>query len=282
MNEQRILILHAQTPLHVGTGRGEGLIDLPVARDAVTKHPIVPGSGIKGPLRAAASAGEREDVFGPDPTQAHLWASAVRFSDARLIAMPVASDFGTFAWVTSPLVLARWIRDAGGIIDFPATPRAPEGEIVACMTGSPLRHKGKVTLDGQTYKASELAPAWAEHIAGLAFPGDPVWQGLLRERLVVAPDGVFDNLCRTGTDVRAHIRIDPDTGTVQDGALWYEESVPAEAIFAGVVQIVGNGRRDAHAAEAELRRLLDGPVALGGGKTTGMGVVRVHLHGGRP
>ncbi len=44
----RIYWLHAITPLHVGTGRGLGYIDLPIMREKVTNWPLVPGSAIKG------------------------------------------------------------------------------------------------------------------------------------------------------------------------------------------------------------------------------------------
>src|SRR5690606_16191454 len=131
MNTTRTLVLHAVTPVHVGTGQGEDIIDLPVARDRVTQHPLLPGSGLTGALRAAAERSfgpaETRPAFGPPPSQAHDHASALRVSDARLLALPVPSDSGTFAWVTSPLVLARLVRDAG--IAGPSSLPAPkEGE----------------------------------------------------------------------------------------------------------------------------------------------------------
>lgn len=280
MSTTRMLLMHAVTPLHVGTGRGEGIIDLPVARDRVTRHPILPGSGVKGPLRAAcANRADQIGVFGPETDGASEHASAVRFSDARLIAMPCPSDFGTFAWVTSPLVLKRWSRDAAHIVSF------PEAELPAfadasccCAADSVVRSGDRVVIDGQGFGAVDLA-AWPEWLSGLVFPDDAVWRRLFRERLVVVSDAVFDDLAVRGTDVRAHIRIDPKTGTVSDGALWYEESVPAEAIFASVTQFVG-GRVTAREAIEVIQRIVAEPITFGGGKTTGMGVMRCHLHGG--
>ena len=42
--------IHALTPLHVGSGRGIGFIDLPIMREKATEYPFVPGSAVKGVL----------------------------------------------------------------------------------------------------------------------------------------------------------------------------------------------------------------------------------------
>ncbi|MEY2726809.1 MAG: hypothetical protein RLZZ458_2676, partial [Planctomycetota bacterium] len=44
----RLYWLHALTPLHVGAGKGNGYIDLPLIREKVTGYPFVPGSSTKG------------------------------------------------------------------------------------------------------------------------------------------------------------------------------------------------------------------------------------------
>lgn len=274
--ETRALLLHALTPVHVGTGRGEGIIDLPIARDCVTGTPLIPGSGVKGPIRAAA--GEDDQAFGGKPGGADL-ASALRFSDARLVAMPVRSDHGTFAWVTSPLVLARLCRDIGAIVDLPAPPHPPPAGSARCTPEAAVRHGGQLVLDRRPFQATDLED-WPDRLAELVFPSDPVWRSMFRARLVVVTDGAFDAFAQSGTDVRPHIRMDTETGTVQAGALWYEESVPPDAVFAGVVQSVGNREKTAAAALAELTKLLGEPLTVGGGKTTGMGRMRAHLHGG--
>ena len=50
------------------------------------------------------------------------------------------------------------------------------------------------------------------------------------------PDSAFDFLCETGTEVNTRVKINEDTKTVVDGALWTEESLPSETILAGIVQ----------------------------------------------
>ena len=42
-------------------------------------------------------------------------------------------------------------------------------------------------------------------------------------------------LLETAMEVQAHIRLDNDTKTVERGGLWYQESLPAESVLAGLV-----------------------------------------------
>ena len=43
-----MLGLLAETPIHAGSGRGMGVVDLPVAREAATDYPVLVGSSLKG------------------------------------------------------------------------------------------------------------------------------------------------------------------------------------------------------------------------------------------
>ena len=45
-----MLGLLAETPIHPGAGRGIGVVDLPVAREAATDYPVLVGSSLKGAL----------------------------------------------------------------------------------------------------------------------------------------------------------------------------------------------------------------------------------------
>ena len=79
-----MLGLLAETPVHPGAGRGMGVVDLPVAREASTDYPVLVGSSLKGALRdkaeAAIATEAVEDRFG---TQEH--AGDVLVSDGRLL-----------------------------------------------------------------------------------------------------------------------------------------------------------------------------------------------------
>jgi CRISPR-associated protein Cmr4 len=109
-------LIHALSPLHAGTGHAADVIDLPTARYKATGIPFVPGSSIKGVLRDARNASGTDAeklraVFGPEQENAHHHAGALVVGDARLLALPVRSFRGTFAWTTSPLLLTLAKRD---------------------------------------------------------------------------------------------------------------------------------------------------------------------------
>ncbi len=63
----RLTFIHALSALHAGTGQGAGVIDLPIAREKATGLPFLPGSSLKGPLRASlADKDLRNAIFGPE------------------------------------------------------------------------------------------------------------------------------------------------------------------------------------------------------------------------
>jgi CRISPR-associated protein Cmr4 len=280
--------LHALSPLHAGTGQGVGLIDLPIARERTTEHPVVPGSSIKGALRdVARRQGARDAViFG----SAEGTASMVRVSDARALCFPVKSDRGTFAWVTSPFALLRYARDAGEV-GFTADqiPDVATGEAVT-REESAVLDGDRLTLDGVPYERSpsiDGVETILDALSTAVFPGgDPTnsaWRAFFSKRIVIVSDDTFTWLTQTATDVRAHIRIDPDTGTVEKGALWYAESLPPETILAGVLQ-VGALHKDQNLDEAFdlLKSIAASPFQVGGDATTGAGRVRLVIGGGAP
>lgn len=120
MPSSAMLFIHCLTGLHPGSGTALGVVDLPVQRERHTQWPIVPGSSLKGVLRAncASSADGRLDervlaAFGPETSRAADHAGAVSISDARLLAFPVRSLKGVFAWTTCQATLSRLRRDLG-------------------------------------------------------------------------------------------------------------------------------------------------------------------------
>jgi CRISPR-associated protein Cmr4 len=168
--------VHALSPLHAGTGQGTGIIDLPIAREKATGLPFLPGSSLKGTLRARC--GNSEDcrkVFGPEmegrPANDHH-ASSAQFSDQRLLLLPIRSLAGTFAWVTSPYILRRFARDvvdAG--LSLPEKPIPVIKDEDWCAIAS---QTSKIDVEGRVYledleieyvEVSDDAGTWAGWIA---------------------------------------------------------------------------------------------------------------------
>ena len=288
--QARMLFLHALSPLHVGTGQGVGVIDLPVAREKGTGIPIVPGSSLKGVLRSQVEDETlRKKVFGPDTSAAHEHAGSVQFGDLHLLFLPVRSLRGTFAWVTSPFLLQRFARDMGWLengLTLPQPPALP-GEEACLVPNQPhsalVMENGaaKVILEDLDLNASKDATLaqWATALAPQIFPEDTTWQNLFKERLCLVHDNVMRFLLDTALEVTARIRLDEQTKTVERGALWYEEALPAETIMAGLVFVtpvkaVDMGTERIIEVIKEVIRL---PLQLGGNATVGRGLCQLSL-----
>jgi CRISPR-associated protein Cmr4 len=251
---QRAYFIHALSPLHAGTGQAQGVIDLPIARLRGTGIPYLPGSSIKGVLRDAQERGaltkeEKKrvtEVFGPPvdlgPDE-DRYSGAIAFGDARLLALPVRSFYGTFAWVTSPLLLRLARRDlAWEHLEIPgdfATGREPW---VGLTKDSALAAKGQVFFEEIETKVNpkeqDRVDRWAEALGTPMLGKDAA---LFAERLAVIDDETMTYLWECCTQVDARVRIDRDRGVVQEDALWYEESLPAESILLGVAVVIKGG-----------------------------------------
>lgn len=287
MNTQ-LLFTHALSPLHPGTGQGVGVIDLPVAREKATGLPYLPGSSLKGALRDRCEDKDtRKKVFGPDTANASDHAGAALFSDQRLLLLPVRSLIGTFAWVTSPFVLHRFARDAreAGVKVPDNVPTLQKSEQALAAKGSALSHQNKLYLEDLDLELQEggAVSEWAKTLGEALFPKDEGWQRILTGRLVVVSDDVLSFLLDTATEVTARIKLQDDKKTVEKGGLWYEESLPAETVLAGLVAATGLNASEANAGE--VMKTIDGlterPIQLGGKATVGRGLCRLRLVGGK-
>lgn len=253
MSNTSIYWLHALSPIHVGTGRGVGYIDLPIDRDGVTGWPIIRGSAFKGVWadhhRATKEARETDPklraAFGrasSDDNNSN--AGSLIATDAKLVCLPVRSFRGTFAWCTSPMCLQMLKRtlSLAGLKDLPDAPTELKDGVAHYFedgeTKTSLTVGDGIFLEDLDFKGASCkhATKWAKKIAAWVFPDDLAWQEQFKKRFVVLPDSAFDFLCETGTEVHTRIAINDYTKTVKEGALWTEESLPSETISMGVIQ----------------------------------------------
>ncbi len=264
-NNNSALYLHALTPVHSGTGQAAASdIDLPIAREKATNWPVIPATGLKGVLRDATSAVSRDTLFGTQDK-----AGSLQIGDARLLCFPVRSWKGVFAYVTCPLALCRMHRDftaLGVPVPFANVPTVDSDERCLFVDGSVLVEKGQCDLWIEDLKLTGAADTAAAAVAdgiGVVVFSDSGERPSFVLRFVIVSDGVFDFLTETATEVTARIKLKEDgTKTVERGALWYEEAVPAEAIF--VAPVLG----------ADLPKLSP-CIQIGGNETVGRGLCRV-------
>ncbi|MDY3562989.1 type III-B CRISPR module RAMP protein Cmr4 [Gemmata sp. JC673] len=310
-----LLGIHALTPLHPGAGTALGTVDLPVQRERHTHWPNIAGSALKGILRDACrelvkkdhngdrtKANEAEVIttlFGPPQgsSQDAAAAGAVSITDARLLAFPVRSLKGVFAWVTCPAVMERFARDCklAGLTASNASALKPNDALSAMI---PSNCPCKVGEQGKTqyllleeFKLDVVTgdpTAWAEWVASRLLPTSAEYQDTITRfdrQLVVVHDDDFSHFVKYATEVTARIGLDYETKTVKGGALFYQEFLPTETLLYSVLIVNSARARGEQKSAATLmpdlaKRIADIPnsvLQIGGDETTGKGYCSVRL-----
>jgi CRISPR-associated protein Cmr4 len=281
MSEKMVsaLYLHALTPVHAGTGQvSASVVDLPIAREKATHWPVLPATSLKGVLKASADElgiGKEEilRLFGGESEKDGkkvLTPGKLQFGDGRILSFPVRSWQGVFAYVTCPLALIRLQRDFSALgIPVPFTgdvPTPPSDEVAHVAAGTVLMEQEEFWLDDLklTGQADEATTAIAKSLAATIFPEKSAQDGFV-SRFALLSDNLFDFLTETATEITARVALKEDTKTVRDGGLWYEEAVPAEAIF--VAPILGD----------TLPVKQGTVIQVGGNETVGRGLCRVKV-----
>jgi len=289
-----LLVLHALTPVHTGTGQAVDAVDLPVAREKVTGWPVIPASSIKGVLRDACCSEDPRHgkaFGGPDPGEApeggstRHFAGNLLFSDGRLLCFPVRSFAGVFAWTTCPSALERLARDcrAAGLEEPPrlAGPKDLSSVLVTTRTllescREKKNGERRVILEEFDLKVADpRVDELAKDIASRVFE-DENWRESFVSRFAVLHDDLFTTLTETATEVVARVALMDEKKTVRPGALWYEEAVPAESIFACPLIDAGRNGDD---LVGWLAGQSISPVQIGGNATVGRGLMRLVLNG---
>lgn len=296
--KSKLTFIHALSPLHAGTGQGVGVIDLPIAREKATNIPYLPGSSLKGSIRDefnpnssdnATSKAQKEDlrdkIFGPEKVDGNNgYAGAIQFTDQTLLCLPVRSLAGTFAYVTSPYILKRLKRDAN--LTYPIPNISTDQKCV--VTSDVLKIvNNDICLEDLDLQAETNKDAnWANGLKNIVFPnpkddkGQVVinpWQKHFADRFCIVSDNVFSFLLNTATEVTARIKLQDDTKTTEQGALWYEESLPTESILFGLALAFPNAKTifDEDRIFEEVKKKIGKPLQFGGNATVGRGLCNV-------
>jgi len=309
--ESKLLYILTRTPLHVGAGVGVGAIDQPIVRERHTGFPIIPASSLKGSFcdlwpatktdrkgvtsristqrieeKSETSLKEADDaawLFGSDSSDLSF-AGALLFFEARLIAFPIRSAKGSFAWITCPLILQRASRD--GVIKSPSVDDFPNDELALFSLKGPIALAGdQVVLEDYCFKNGGAFPQdLAQELSDLL--DDGLWQQI-KDRLVIVSNGIMSHFVTTACEIAQHVRISDETGTAEKGALFNQENVPADTLFYSVITAtksrVPNGElkdRTPEQALAEFERKisLSNVAQFGADASTGLGFCSLKLN----
>jgi CRISPR-associated protein Cmr4 len=278
--KKMMISFFTRTPLHVGCGSSVGAIDLPVLRERATDLPVIPGSTIKGVLadlwqeigvdvdlneKGELIRKKRTDawvLFGDNSNKSNeANAGALLIGDARLLAFPVRSAKGGFVWATSPLLLARqgieFSQELGEMDGYGSEKVAFDNAFIL-----------------EEYKINRVGDV-TEVIGSLTdFCDLPLWKSTLANRLVILSDTMLAYFAKNACEIAHHNKIDDETGTVAQGALFSQENVPSEALFVG--EILAREEMDIQKLQKKIQQ--EGNLLqVGANATTGLGWCQVTM-----
>lgn len=258
------LAIFTRTSLHVGDGSSVGAIDLTICRERHTNFPVIPASTLKGSFAdhwnevdaSSDSESQAEEahkvefkrseqghwLFGRESgsDQASGAAGALVFQEARLIAFPVRSAKGCYAWVTCPKLLQRACSDgffseelASEILNLAEPSGSDQLAGAFFPPESPLALENKLVLEefclvqeGGNYPA-KVASTLKTLLTDTHF--DP-------QRLVILDNGMMSHFTTTACEIAQHVCIDDSTGTAKKTGLFNQENVPADSLFYTVIR----------------------------------------------
>jgi CRISPR-associated protein Cmr4 len=287
-----ICTFYAISPVHAGSGASFAAIDLPIQRERHTNWPHIQASGVKGAMRAhyrdfAEDKSLINFLFGYDRDDAaHLhsynakrgeddqlkmtdsssnFPGAVAFSDAKLLAFPVRSNVAPFVWITCPAVLKRLSNDLS-FAGLPAITGIPQlkGEKAFCLAGGLPEN---IILEDMVVAAAN---------GDVPNPLPKAFHAM--DKLLLVSDEAFKYAVESCTEIQTQIKIDSEKGTAQDGALRYQELLPADSVLYSVVyysRAVFDNTLQADTVRNHLESVIKNFMQIGGDETLGRGICKI-------
>ncbi|RLE64436.1 MAG: type III-B CRISPR module RAMP protein Cmr4 [Thermoprotei archaeon] len=308
--ESRLVLIYSITPVHAGTGRGGGVVDLPVQRD-LQGFPIIFSSSLKGPLKSfvlSKANNERkiiEYLMGPElEGETETFSSSFAVLDAKLLAIPARSLKGIYVYVTSPFLLSELqnyceITNKKELADLIK-------KITECMEKSSAGAlASKNTADKILFEINNAKQAvinedyWlkiniCEEVSRLEECLGQEIEDVRQRGLLVVSDEYIGEIVEKSLMRITRIRIDSKTKTVKTRGLWTEEYIPNKTIFSTVFLYsdprVADGKLEEIKSECikdatKVRECIEryvfskngkiGFLVIGGNETIGRGIVKL-------
>ena len=274
--KSKSLVLFTRTPLHVGAGASVGIVDLPIIRESHTGYPVIPGTSLKGVLadlwndqlvdKKRPQGSDVRLLFGSDEAK-DANGGKLLVGESKVVAFPVRSAKGGFAWVTCPLALGRLFRDLGKkqeIIDFDEN---------MCLANDSLLLDGSAILEEYCLEEKEDVPKnIIDTLKDLC--DDSLWHDEVEKHLVIVSDEMFKYYVENTCEIAQHVKINDETGTAEGGALFNQENVPAETLFFTVLYENADG---CFTKLEDKLKTVNNLIQIGADATTGLGWCSINL-----
>lgn len=235
------------------------------------------------------------------------FAGAIAFTDARILLFPVKSLKGTFAWITCPRVLAKFKQELklvnelanihknnnlfkikkedGTEISIENIQFSVSEKVLTTTNSNLLIGNNKIQLNEYLYdvKKDENANRLAQWLKKKVFQNQGIDIADIEKNLVIVSDDDFAYFVKYSTEVATRIKIDNETGTVKEGALFTVEYLPSETVMYSLVMFAPefrkNGMDDKKMDEKKVEKFFDDHkpsyFQLGGDATLGKGIFRL-------
>jgi len=259
--------LYLLSPLHTGATSQEGNV-VGIAREAHTDLPYMPSSTIRGRLRAATDEKKRsalwgntlEDLAKPATQETNLTQGSLWVGDASLLWFPVPSLSHGVVWVTSPLLLRRWLRLTS--ISSDALPN-----IHAFSQGN----QQDLYLRDAVFRANTLQAFgnWHNYI-----PKGSVETQAISQVFVV---GDRDCAVLIQSSLWRQVKIKLDEHKTVDGGFRYEEAIPPETVMYFPFGSTVASKDSAETSKQQLDSVLEQQTfwQFGGQESLGRGLVKL-------
>jgi CRISPR-associated protein Cmr4 len=242
---------------------------------------------------------DKDGVFKPDKTEVDKFfgddtqfSGALSLTDARLLLFPVKSLYGVFAWITCPRVIKKFIADlalAGITIPFSGDVNfdnekdktTSKAEILKTNSGKTQAYLEEFVFTLNQDSADGNVDKLAEWLKDNLFSATDTsyWVTKIEKDIVVLDDNDFRDFVTLATEVITRTKINNETGTVQTGALFSEEYLPAESVLYSLVMFADEfsakeTRMNAEGVKDFFEKGLPQIVQVGANATLGKGIVR--------
>lgn len=293
--EKQLLMMYCEENIHAGAGSSTGTIDLPIQREGHTGFPKFESSTLRGAIREniedtlkkKTEILEFNRIFG-NKENGDI-ASLIDFPDAKILLFPIRSFKGVFAWITCPFVMKRFKKDVynwfGKKLEYDI--HAPENQQIIVNDDSRIVYDDKVVLE--EFLFNKISNKTLPLIEGKNFAkwiGENI--GCEREyieememKTAIVSDDVFRDFVNLYTVRITRNKINTETGTAQDGALFNEEFLPSDSVLYSFALTSDEFKKDDYLKSSEsmkyFAKKLPTLFRLGGDKGIGKGMIRQNL-----
>jgi CRISPR-associated protein Cmr4 len=200
------------------------------------------------------------EIFGSQNKRGNL-----SITDSKILFFPVKSLKGVFAYITCPLVLKRYAEDLSLKLDLSAITPTEGREVYVSFESVLVLEDNKVILEEFEFESKSINLDCL--LRNLKLPVR--LKNEILPRIAIVDDDTFSYFVQNFTEVVNRIKVNPETGTVENGNLWTEEYLPTESILYSLWFESGNIDYSYLPSPGEI-------LNIGGDQTVGKGFVQLY------